>query len=72
MSTVADLLRGNDELRRQIGLHYAATGVSVSVHKVIVTNSALEALNLRLMAVTRSGDVVAAESPRFHAALKVI
>jgi DNA-binding transcriptional MocR family regulator len=37
-----------------------------------VTNGALEALNLYLMAVTRPGDVVAVESPGFYAALQAI
>jgi DNA-binding transcriptional MocR family regulator len=71
-STVADLPPGNDQLRRQIGLRYVATGVSIPADEVIVTNGALEALNLCLMAVTRPGDVVAVESPGFYAALQAI
>lgn len=71
-STVADLPPGNDQLRRQIGLRYVATGMSVSADEVIITNGALEALNLSLMAVTRPGDVVAVESPGFYAALQAI
>jgi DNA-binding transcriptional MocR family regulator len=39
---------------------------------IVVTNGALEALNLYLMAVTRPGDVVAVESPGFYAALQAI
>ncbi len=71
-STVADLPPGNDQLRRQIGLRYVATGMSVSADEIVITNGALEALNLCLMAVTRPGDIVAVESPSFYAALQAI
>ncbi|MGF6781910.1 PLP-dependent aminotransferase family protein [Paraburkholderia sp. GAS334] len=71
-STVADLPPGNDQLRRQIGLRYVATGVSVPPEEIVVTNGALEALNLCLSAVTRPGDVVAVESPVFYAVLQAI
>lgn len=71
-STVADLPPGNDHLRRQIGLRYVAAGVAVPPEEIVVTNGALEALNLCLMAVTRPGDVVAVESPGFYAALQAI
>ena len=71
-STVADLPPGNDHLRRQIALRYVATGVSIPPEEIVVTNGALEALNLCLMAVTRPGDVVAVESPGFYAALQAI
>jgi DNA-binding transcriptional MocR family regulator len=42
------------------------------MEQLVVTNGALEALNLCLMAVTRPGDVVAIESPGFYAALQAI
>ena len=71
-STVVDLPPGNDHLRRQIALRYVATGVSIPPEEIVVTNGALEALNLCLMAVTRPGDVVAVESPGFYAALQAI
>ncbi|WP_144142352.1 PLP-dependent aminotransferase family protein [Paraburkholderia sp. BCC1884] len=71
-STVSDLPPGNDQLRRQIGMRYVGSGVPVSHDEVVVTNGALEALNLSLMAVTRPGDVVAVESPGFYAALQAI
>ena len=38
----------------------------------MITNGALDALNLCLMAVTRPGDTVLIESPTFYAALQSI
>jgi DNA-binding transcriptional MocR family regulator len=70
-STVEDL-PGSDQLRQQIRLRYVGTGFAVAPEEIIVTNGALEALNLCLMAVTRPGDVVAVESPGFYAALQAI
>lgn len=70
-STVEDL-PGSDHLRKQIGLRYIGTGFAVGAEEIIVTNGALEALNLCLMAVTRPGDVVAVEAPGFYAALQAI
>lgn len=70
-STVEDL-PGSDHLRQQIRLRYIGTGLAVAPEEIIVTNGALEALNLCLMAVTRPGDVVAVESPGFYAALQAI
>lgn len=71
-STVVDLPPGNEQLRRQIALRYLAMGVSQPLDEIVVTNGALEALNLCLMAVTRPGDVVAVEAPGFYAALQAI
>ncbi|PRH12189.1 aminotransferase-like domain-containing protein [Burkholderia multivorans] len=71
-STVVDLPPGNEALRRQIALRYLATGIAQPIDELVVTNGALEALNLCLMAVTRPGDVVAVESPGFYAALQAI
>ncbi|WP_341318730.1 PLP-dependent aminotransferase family protein [Paraburkholderia sp. IMGN_8] len=71
-STVVDLPPGNEHLRRQIALRYMAMGIPQSVDDIVITNGALEALNLCLMAVTRPGDVVAVESPGFYAALQAI
>jgi DNA-binding transcriptional MocR family regulator len=71
-STVADLPPGNDALRSQIALRYLGMGIAQPAEELVVTNGALEALNLCLMAVTRPGDVVAIESPGFYAALQAI
>jgi DNA-binding transcriptional MocR family regulator len=71
-STVVDLPPGNENLRRQIALRYKRVGIYQPAEDIIVTNGALEALNLCLMAVTQPGDVVAVESPGFYVALQAI
>ncbi len=71
-STVTDLSLGNAELRRQIALRYQLDGVLVSSDDIVITNGALEALNLCLQAVTRPGDTVLIESPTFYAALQAL
>jgi DNA-binding transcriptional MocR family regulator len=47
-------------------------GLHVPTDEIVVTNGALEALNLCLTAVTRPGDAVLIESPTFYAALQSI
>ena len=71
-STVADLSPGNAELRRQIALRYQLDGVQVAPDDIVITNGALEALNLCLQAVARPGDTVLVESPSFYAALQAL
>jgi DNA-binding transcriptional MocR family regulator len=71
-STVDDLTPGNAALRRQIALRYLADGMQVHTDEIVVTNGALEALNLCLSAVTRPGDSVVVESPTFYAALQAL
>lgn len=71
-STVDDLAPGNAGLRRQIALRYLADGLHVHTDEIVITNGALEALNLCLQAVTRPGDSVIIESPTFYAALQAL
>ena len=71
-STVDDLSPGNEALRRQIALRYLADGMPVHTDEIVITNGALEALNLCLSAVTRPGDSVVVESPTFYAALQAL
>jgi len=71
-SSVDNLSSGDASLRRQIALRYMIDGLHVAADDVVVTNGALEALNLCLMAVTRPGDTVLIESPTFYAALQSI
>ena len=70
--TVDDLTPGSAALRRQIALRYLADGLPVPAEEIVVTNGALEALNLCLSAVTRPGDAVIVESPTFYAALQAL
>ncbi|WP_042885274.1 PLP-dependent aminotransferase family protein [Cupriavidus necator] len=70
--SVNDLPPGNTALRRQIALRYLGAGAPQPAEDLVVTNGALEALNLCLMAVTQPGDVVAIESPGFYASLQAL
>jgi len=69
-STVDDLTPGNAALRRQIALRYLIDGMHVHTDEIIITNGALEALNLCLLAVTKPGDAVVVESPTFYGTLQ--
>lgn len=71
-SAVDDLTQGNARLRRQIALRYLADGMHIPTDEIVITNGALEALNLCLTAVARSGDAVLIESPCFYAALQAL
>jgi DNA-binding transcriptional MocR family regulator len=70
--TVDDLTPGSPDLRRQIALRYLAMGCNLDVQEVVITNGAMEALNLCLESVTRPGDLVAVESPTFYGALQAL
>lgn len=71
-STVDDLTPGNAALRRQIALRYVIDGMDVGVDEIVITNGALEALNLCVGAVTQPGDAVLVESPCFYATLQAL
>lgn len=66
------LTAGDENLRGQLCRRYAWHGVTLAPEELIVTNGALEALNLCLQAVTRPGDVVIVESPTFYASLQAL
>ncbi|TXI45658.1 PLP-dependent aminotransferase family protein [Methylophilus sp.] len=70
--TVSDIGQGDIELRRQIALRYQLDGKHTEPSDIVITNGALEALNLCLAAVTQPGDSVIIESPSFYAALQAI
>ena len=69
---IADMTAGNPDLRRQIVLRYMVHGVMLPLEELVITNGALEALNLALQCVTQPGDLVAIESPTFYACLQVL
>lgn len=71
-STVTDISPGDANLRRQIALRYMIDGLHVPADEIVITNGALEGLNLCLQAVTKHGDTVLIESPTFYAALQSI
>lgn len=70
--TVEDLSPGKEALRRLIAQRYVARGVNVHHDEIVITNGALEALNLSLATVARPGDTIAVESPGFYAALQAL
>lgn len=70
--TVEDISPGSAALRRQIGLRYLGMGCGLDTEELVITNGAMEALNLCLEAVTRPGDLVAVESPTFYGALQAL
>jgi DNA-binding transcriptional MocR family regulator len=47
-------------------------GVRLPLEELVITNGALEALNLCLQTVTQPGDLVAIEAPAFYATLQVL
>ncbi len=71
-TVVADMTAGNPDLRRQIALRYMVSGVRLELEELVISNGALEALNLCLQTVTEPGDLVAIEAPAFYAALQVL
>lgn len=71
-TTVTDLPPGSLALRGEIARRYLALGAEVSADGILITNGAMEALNLCLQAVTTPGSVVAIESPTFYGALQAI
>jgi DNA-binding transcriptional MocR family regulator len=66
------LTAGDEQLRRQIALRYGTSGIGLEPGELVITNGAMEALNLSLQAVTQPGDVVVLESPTFYAALQAL
>lgn len=69
---VTDISPGHPHLRRQIALRYQVGGLMVPMEELLITNGALEALNLCLQAVTEPGDLVAIEAPAFYASLQIL
>lgn len=64
------LTAGDEGLRQVLRRRYALQGVPLADNELIITNGAMEALNLCLQAVTRPGDLIAVESPTFYAGLQ--
>ena len=71
-AVIADMTEGNPNLRRQIALRYMVSGVMLPLEELVITNGAMEALNLCLQCVTQPGELVAIESPAFYACLQVL
>ena len=63
---------GHQGLRRQIALRYLRLGLGIAPDEIVLTDGALEGLNLSLQLLTRPGDAVLIESPCFYAALQAL
>ncbi len=66
------LTAGEQSLRDALRRRYALQGVSLAEQELVITNGAMEALNLCLQAVSSPGDLVVVESPTFYAALQAL
>lgn len=66
------LTAGDETLREVLQQRQQRMGIRLRSDELVITNGAMEALNLCLQAVTRPGDVVVVESPTFYAALQAI
>jgi DNA-binding transcriptional MocR family regulator len=71
-STIESLPPGSIELRRQIARRYLRMGMTIDIEEIVITAGALEALNLSLQTVARSGDTIAIESPTFYGCLQAV
>ncbi len=70
--TVQDIGAGDELLRRMIALRYRLHGICLSADDIVITNGALEALNLCLQTVARPGDAVLISTPCFYGCLQAI
>ena len=69
---VDDVAAGNLELRRRIAVRAVTHGVRIATSELVITNGAMEALNLCLGVLTKPRDAVLIEAPCFYAALQAI
>lgn len=67
-----DWSAGHAGLRRTIARRYLADGMPLHKDDLVITNGALEGLNLCLSAITRPGGAVVVESPCFYGALQAL
>ena len=65
-----DFPPGVESLRRQIARHSLEMGCEFTPREIVVTSGALDAINLSLRAVAKSGDVIAVESPTYFGILE--
>jgi len=71
-SVIYDLLPGHKALRMQIARRAVTAGCFLTPDDFVTTQGGMEAVNLCLRAICRSGDTVAVESPTFYGFLQTI
>lgn len=67
-----DSLAGQITLREQIARLSIASGTQASAQDLIITTGCQEALSISIQAVTKSGDIVAIESPCFYGVMQIL
>lgn len=71
-ASLENLPPGSLGLRQEIARRYLSLGIKADPDSVLITNGAMESLNLCLQAVTQPGDLVAVESPAFYGVLQAV
>ncbi|QCW99298.1 PLP-dependent aminotransferase family protein [Aggregatimonas sangjinii] len=69
--TYYDNIQGSLNLRRQIAQRTILWGGAITEQDLIITAGCTSALSLSLMAVTKSGDTIAVESPVYYGILQL-
>jgi DNA-binding transcriptional MocR family regulator len=67
-----DFPPGYAPLRHEIAKRSIDSGCRLSENEIVTTHGTMEALNLCLRAVAKSGDIIAIESPAFYGTLQII
>jgi DNA-binding transcriptional MocR family regulator len=67
-----DVPHGTSALRRQIARRSLEMDCPLAPDDILITNGAMEALNLALRAVARPGDIIATEAPSYFGILQTI
>jgi DNA-binding transcriptional MocR family regulator len=65
-------LEGHPRLLSQVALHSFEWNKRILPKDILITNGCMEAISLCLDTVTRRGDIVAVESPSYHAVLQCL
>lgn len=69
--TYYDSIQGSENLRRQIAQRTLLWGGNLREKDIVITAGCTSALSLSLMAVTKAGDTIVAESPTFFGILQL-
>ena len=69
--TYYDNIQGSLNLRRQIAQRTILWGGTITEQELVITAGCTSALSLSLMAVTKSGDTIAVESPVYYGILQL-
>ncbi len=62
---------GYEPLRRQVAIRMRDAGVVVDSSEIVITHGCVDALQMSLRALTKPGDLIAAESPTYYGLLQL-